>query len=78
MGVLKSGHVDKGDQHLGMGDDEPASAAGTAAESSTGVNLPWLSLLGSSAIGEEFLLLRRGLMSSLTRLIGMKVQEKRI
>ena len=62
-----------------MGDDEPASAAGTGAKSSMGVNLLlWSSLLRSSAMGEELLLLPRGLMSSLSRLIRMKVQEKRI
>lgn len=80
MGVLGGGHGDdKGDQHLGMGDDEPASAAGTAVESSMGVNLlSWSSLLRSSAVGEELPLLRRGPTSSLSRLIRMKVQEKRI
>ena len=61
MGVLGSGHGDdKGDRHLGMGDDEPASAAGAAAKSSMGVNLlSWSSRLRSSAMGEELLLLRR-------------------
>ena len=40
VGVFGSGHGDdKSDQHLGMGDDVPASAAGTAAKSSIGVNL---------------------------------------
>ena len=63
VGVLGGGHGDdKGDQHLGMGDDGPAPAAGTAAESSMGVNLfSWSSLLRSSATSEELLLLRRGL-----------------
>lgn len=79
MGVLGGGHGDgKGDQHLGMSDDEPASAAGTAVESSMRVNLLSRSSLSrSSAVGEE-LLLRRGPTSSLSRLIRMKAQEKRI
>jgi len=81
VGVLGGGRGDgKGDQHLGMSDDESASAVGTAVESSMGVKLfSRSSLSRSSAVGEELLLLlRRGPTSSLSRLIRMKVQEKKI